>query len=214
MPRASHRPTVIVAAVLAGLACAGTTATAASLIGGEDIRNASLTGADVRNGSLTGADVRNRSLRGADIARSTIPADRLTKSARSSLRGARGPAGPQGAPGPRGVPGPQGATGPAAFTTIVTRSATTSFTGGDGIIGQMKQATAQCAAGERFVSGGALAPTATVGGVANFVTTGQAPVIADGTLASQGETPTGWKVTVVRNDDLLGLVTAYALCAQ
>lgn len=202
------------AAVLAlGLAAgAGATATAASLITGADVRNGSLTGADVRTGSLTGGDLRDRSVRGADIARGTIPADRLTKAARSGLRG---PTGPAGAPGAAGPAGPAGAPGPAAFTRIVTRSAAVSFDGGDGLIGQTKAATVHCQAGETFVSGGFFAPTGTVMGDPNFVVTGSTPVVGAGdTAATTGETPTGWKITVVRNDDTLGLVTAYALCAQ
>lgn len=194
----SRRSTTLVISLVA-LASAGTTATAASLV----------TGKDVRNGTLTGADVKNRSLRGADVARGTIPADRLTTAARASLRGATGPAGtagPQGAPGPQGVPG--------AFKKIVSRSATASYTGGDGIIGQEKTATALCEAGEQLISGGYFAPTATVGGDPQFVVTGQAPVAADGTQLDQGEAPGGWKITVVRNDDLLGLITSYALCAS
>ncbi len=201
----------VTAATLAlGLAAgAGATATAASLITGADVRNGSLTGADVRTGSLTGSDLRNRSVRGADIARGTIPADRLTKAARSGLRG---PTGPAGAPGAAGPSGPAGAP---AFTKIVTRSAVASYDSGDGVIGQTKEATAHCQAGETFVSGGFFAPTATVMGDPNFVVTGSGPVVGDGdTAATTGQTPTGWKITVVRNDDTLGVITAYALCAQ
>lgn len=188
------RPSTVLATAVAVLACAGTTATAASLIDG----------GDVRNGSLTGADVRDRSLRGADIAKGTIPADRLTKAARAGLRG------PAGAPG---APGAQGAPGPSGVAAVVTRTGTASFDT-DGIIGQTKEATAQCAEGEKLVGGGVFAPTAVVDGRANFVVTGQVPVLANGTVATSGQTGTGWKVTVVRGDDLIGLVTAYALCAQ
>lgn len=191
------RPSTVLATAVAVLACAGTTATAASLIDG----------GDVRNGSLTGADVRDRSLRGADIAAGTIPANRLTKAARASLRGRTG------APGAPGAPGAQGAQGPSGVAAVVTRTGTASFDT-DGIIGQTKEATAQCAEGEKLVGGGVFAPTATVDGRANFVVTGQVPVLANGTVATSGQTGTGWKVTVVRGDDLIGLVTAYALCAQ
>lgn len=197
----SRRATTV-ALALGLTAGAGATATASGL----------LTGADVRNGSLTGADLRDRSVRGADIARGTIPADRLTRGARSRLRG---PAGPAGAQGPAGPAGAAGAPGPAAFAKIVTRSAAVSFSGGDGVVGQTKEATVHCEAGETFVSGGFFAPTGTVMGDPNFVVTGSTPVVGDGaTAAVTGETPTGWKITVVRNDDTLGLVTAYALCAQ
>lgn len=198
MSRTAH----IAALVAVALASAGTTATAAKLV----------TGKDVRNGSLTGADVKDRSLGGADLKRGGIPADRLTAGARKSLEGQAGPA---GATGPQGPQGPQGAKGdPGAFKTIVTRSATASFTGGDGVVGQAKTATALCQAGEQLVSGGYFAPTATAGGDPQFVVTGQAPVASDGSQLDQGEAPGGWKVTVVRNDDLLGLVTSYALCAK
>jgi hypothetical protein len=199
MPRACSRPATVLALAVGLAAGAGATATAATLI----------TGADVRNGSLTGADVRDRSLRGTDLRAGTIPANRLIRAARAGLRGATGPAGPAGATGPAGP------AGPPATSTVVTRSGTVSFTGGDGQIGQTKEATVHCQAGESFVSGGFFAPTATVAGDPNFVVTGSTPVVGDGDVAATtGQTPTGWKITVVRNDDAIGLVTAYALCAR
>ena len=86
---------------------------------------------------------------------------------------------------------------------------------GDITFAQLPKVGATLKAGETFVSGGFFAPTGTVAGDPNFVVTGSVPVVGDAdTAAVTGETPTGWKITVVRNDDTLGLITAYALCAK
>ena len=67
-------------------------------------------GRDVRDGSLTGADVKNRSLSKKDF--------------RGPVRGAPGPPGPPGAPGargPQGPPGPAGAAGAPGATNVTVR---------------------------------------------------------------------------------------------
>ncbi|WP_028474617.1 hypothetical protein [Nocardioides alkalitolerans] len=88
-------PALAVAVLALALATGGGTAYAAKQIGGEDIRNGSITGFDIRNGSLGRAD---------------FAVGQLT----AGPRGATGPAGPQGAPGATGATGatgPQGAPG-------------------------------------------------------------------------------------------------------
>jgi hypothetical protein len=73
---------------------------------------------------------------GSQIKKGTIEADRLTKKARSTLRGQTGPRGPGGGPrGPRGdqgPPGPRGAPGPAgsvvAYARVIMASGTVRLT--------------------------------------------------------------------------------------
>ena len=88
----------IAVALIVCLACAGT-ATAARLITGADVKDASLTGRDVRDRSLTPRDFRG-SVRGP--------------------RGIQGPQGIQGAPGTPGAPGSPGAAGSALAYAKVT----------------------------------------------------------------------------------------------
>jgi hypothetical protein len=52
----------LVAVVVTVLVCGATTAGAAKLITGADVKNGSLTGKDVKNGSLTGDDIKDGSL--------------------------------------------------------------------------------------------------------------------------------------------------------
>jgi hypothetical protein len=59
------RTTAAIAAIV--LICGATTAGAAKLITGSDVKDGSLTGKDVKNGSLTGKDVKNGSLTGKDV---------------------------------------------------------------------------------------------------------------------------------------------------
>jgi hypothetical protein len=79
---------VIAYAVLGTLAIGTTSATAASLITGAQVRNNSLTGFDVRSSSLDGTDIRNGTIRPSD----------LSSSAKTA-----GPAGAQGPAGPAGI---------------------------------------------------------------------------------------------------------------
>jgi hypothetical protein len=81
---------------------AATTAGAAALIDGGDIRDNSVTGQDIRNGTLRMRDIADGAkaqLRGQDGAKGDT--------------GAQGPAGPAGPGGPQGPKGDTGAPGPA-----------------------------------------------------------------------------------------------------
>jgi hypothetical protein len=87
LKRRIPRPSLTIAVVAAFLAVAAS-ATAASLITGQQIKNGSITGADVKRGSLGASD--------------------LSRAAKRKLRGRRGPAGPPGPSGPRGPSGSPG----------------------------------------------------------------------------------------------------------
>lgn len=94
-PRISPAMAVAMVALFASLGGVGY---AAVTVTGKSIKNGSITGKDVKKSSLTGKQVKNRSLGTAD----------LSKTAVSSLRGAKGSKGDAGAPG---APGSQGAPG-------------------------------------------------------------------------------------------------------
>ena len=82
-PLRGRRPSpAMIVAMLALIAALAGTATAASLIKSKDIKNGTI--------------------RGKDIHKKTIPASKLTKAARNSLKGQRGP---QGLRGPAGAKG-------------------------------------------------------------------------------------------------------------
>ncbi|MDF9717369.1 collagen-like protein [Nocardioides sp. ChNu-153] len=98
-------PSLIVASLALAVAAGGGTAYAASQIGGENIRNGSITGYDVRDGSLYRAD----------FAKNQIPAGPRGATGATGPRGATGAPGargPQGAPGTPGAPGAPGQQGP------------------------------------------------------------------------------------------------------
>lgn len=82
------------------------------------------------------SQVKNGVITNAKIKRGTVQADRLTASARASLRGATGPAGPagpQGDPGTPGEPGTSGSTAPALLlASSVPNNAGDSFIGVSG----------------------------------------------------------------------------------
>ena len=101
--------TVAVCAVTA-LAVGATTATAAKLITGADVKNNSLTGADIKN--LRSGDIRDGSIQARDLSaavRSAIA--RAGTSGSSGADGATGATGGRGATGTAGAAGPQGAPG-------------------------------------------------------------------------------------------------------
>jgi hypothetical protein len=82
-PLRGRRPSpAMIVAMLALIAALAGTATAASLIKSKDIKNGTI--------------------RGKDIHKKTIPASKLTKAARNSLKGQRGPQGAKGNTGAKG----------------------------------------------------------------------------------------------------------------
>lgn len=94
-------PVLLAAAVF--LLALGSTATAAKLITGKQVKNGSITSVDLRDGSVTGQDLTDRSLTRDDLAELVV-----------------GPAGPVGDPGARGDEGPRGFPGESRLTYVVT----------------------------------------------------------------------------------------------
>jgi hypothetical protein len=97
----------IIACVIVALVAGATSATAAKLITGKDIKNGSVTGGDIKKGSISNEDIEN----------GTVYKKKLSKAVRDQLNatGASGGTPPlPGPPGPKGDKGDKGDTGPTA----------------------------------------------------------------------------------------------------
>ena len=129
-------PGTVIACVALVVACTGT-ATAATLITSQQIKNNSLTTKDVRNESLRGGDVKDGSLRARDFQAGELP---------RGPAGATGATGPQGAPGPQGARGPQGEPGLSGLETVYSESPFDSTS--------EKSVSATCPDGKRVISTG------------------------------------------------------------
>ena len=106
---------LVAACAATAIVVGGTTATAASLITGADVKDNSLTGADIRN--IRTSDIADNAIRHNDIRNGTIRLADLSPALRTALArggpvGPAGPAGPAGAAGPAGPAGAAGPTGP------------------------------------------------------------------------------------------------------
>jgi len=137
--------------------------------------------------ALSGTAYAAGRINGKKITQNSIPANRLTKSARASLQGQQGPAGHNGA------------------TNVVVRK-TVYPSGGGTLTGE-----AACDAGERAISGGA-APN---GGDINGATTilGSYPETAMGFhVAPAGATPTAWAAGISISSS--AGATFYVICAS
>jgi Collagen triple helix repeat (20 copies) len=99
---------VVAACAVTAVVVGGTTATAASLITGADVKNNSLTGLDVKN--LRTSDIATGGIRTKNIKDGTIRLADLSVEVRKALNKV-GPTGATGATGATGVNGANGATG-------------------------------------------------------------------------------------------------------
>ena len=192
-------PALVVALVALFVAFSGT-ATAALV----------MTGKNIKDGTITGKDVKNRAL----------GTNKLSKSAVTSLKAERGPAGPQGAAGPQGPQGEAGVQGPKGDTGvahITTRIAGIAFTA-NGSMGETKDGAAMCQAGESVVGGGYRLPSASIlagsGVVNSFAAVESRPANASGEPALNGQEPRGWYVEVQKGTDTDGTAAITVLCAS
>jgi hypothetical protein len=90
----------ILACVAVALIVGASTATAASLV----------TSNDIKNGTVRSKDIKNKTIKSKDIKKDTIKANRLTPAVRAQLRKAGVP-GPKGDTGAAGLKGDTGSTG-------------------------------------------------------------------------------------------------------
>jgi hypothetical protein len=93
-----------VVSVVALFVALGGSATAALLVTGKNVKDASLTGADVKNNSVGSVDIKDGNLLATDFKPGQLPA---------GGQGPTGDTGPKGDAGPKGDSGPQGAQGTA-----------------------------------------------------------------------------------------------------
>jgi hypothetical protein len=136
--------------------------------------------------ALSGTAYAAGKINGKQIRQNSIPANRLTKSARTSLQGQQGP------------PGQNGATNVVVRTHVIT--------GGGSLLGE-----AACDPGERALSGGVAKSS---GGItAADVILGSYPETALGFhVAPAGATPTAWAAGILINTT--ESVTFYVICAS
>ncbi|HYH61936.1 MAG TPA: hypothetical protein VD766_08725 [Solirubrobacterales bacterium] len=91
----------VIACVIVALVAGATSATAAKLITGKDIKNGSVTGADIEKGSISNEQIAN----------GKIYKKKLSKAVRDQLNATGATGGTPGLPGPPGPPGPKGDKG-------------------------------------------------------------------------------------------------------
>ncbi len=112
-PRVRITPSLIIS-VLALIVALSSSATAAVMINGKDIKKNTVASKQIKNNSVTTQDVKDKTLQLRDFNPAAIKD--LTAAGASGVAGpagAQGPAGPAGATGPQGVKGENGAAGPA-----------------------------------------------------------------------------------------------------
>ncbi len=186
-------PAMVVALVALGVALGGT-ATAGTLISGQQVRDGSITGADVRNGSLTSRDFAPAVRRAMASSTAARKEPQIVV-----LAGSPGPPGPQG---PAGVQGPEGrASGglnPAKLDYIVGPDATV-IGGGDENTADVKSSVAQCPPNSTVIGGGFFSGAANTG------------------LSGPTADRRGWSVTVDGRGLTQGVAyqfNAFAVCAE
>jgi hypothetical protein len=109
LPRPSQRPSgAMLIALLALFVALGSSATAAVLV----------TGRQIKDGSLTGADVRDRSLSAKDLRKGVIPSPKTGPVGPAGMKGDPGQKGEPGQKGDTGLQGPKGDTGPSAAEVV------------------------------------------------------------------------------------------------
>jgi hypothetical protein len=145
----------------------------------------------------TGSAIAASQITSKQIKNGTIQLTDISKKARVSLEGGRGP---QGGPGPGGPAGPPGPPGPAGATKVVVRQGTP-FSIPFGMNGT---STASCNPGERAVGGGNTASDP-------LLAVSQSLPIGGSTSAP----PTGWRVDA-HNTNTAGAanLTAVVVCAS
>lgn len=140
-------------------------------------------------------------INGADIKRGTIPADRLTKNARATLKGQRGPA---GADGFDGAPGISGAQGPPGFSGAP---------GAAGARGGFDPSKVQYVTGPELTIAAGSIGTVLAPCPAGTTVIGGGFFVSIAHPASSQSYGAGW-AAIVNNDTLIPInANAYALCA-
>lgn len=179
----------LLVAVLALVIAVSSSATAALVITGKQIKNNSVTTKDIKDGNLKTAD--------------------LSAAAKAELKGNAGPAGPageKGATGATGPAGPTGATGPSGIGGYQTILNTANIAAGSA-----GTVTATCPAGKKPIGGGGL-----VGLVnnPNLHIELSAPTTAGGSVLSLGDPIDSWSIRMRNEDSAQRLAWVVAVCAN
>lgn len=133
--------------------------------------------------------------RSSQVKAGALSASDLSRAARRSLHGQRGPKGASGAVGPQGSSGPQGTPGPAGVTALTRVDGPTVTQGAFGSGSEVQTSTATCPAGYYATGGGF--KTGTIEDEVNYA---QASV-------------TSYAVIAVNEFSQANSVTAQVLCA-
>lgn len=189
-------------AILALVVSLSTTATAALMV----------TGKQVKNGSLTGKDVRDASLAVVDLDPTVL----------SHLQGLAGPAGPKGdigPQGPKGDPGAPGAAGPAgpagpAVTADDYRVIVSSVEASKGGTWSVKAWCPDWTGWVAVGGGGAWSEEGSDGGTSTLA--GSAPVMGPEDVGGpiDGGLGSGWQVTGTHSDLTPQTLSAFVICAR
>jgi Collagen triple helix repeat (20 copies) len=139
---------VAVLAVVAMVTLGAGSATAKTLITGDDIKNGTVTGADIHNGSLHLADLDSRAIDGLGGAKGATGATGL-----SGAKGADGLAGAKGADGLVGAKGADGLVGPRGTNGLVGPNGNDGLDGANGTDGLDGANGANGLAGARGAAG-------------------------------------------------------------
>ena len=185
-----------VTATIALFAALGGTSYAAIAITGSDIRNGTLTGADLKNESVKGKDIDDGTLTGRDVRTGSIGTSDIDDGSllAGDFKAGELPSGPAGPAGPQGPGGMSDAVVRRADLTVPASS--------------REEITANCAAGEVAVGGGAGHSGLASGNIGVLY---DLPVAA-GSLPASGEIATGWRAGV---NNLVGaprVLSVYVLC--
>lgn len=157
-----------------------------------------ITGAQIKNGTVESIDIKNGSIKALDIA----------TGAKASLRGEPGAPGAPGTPGTPGNPGAPGAPGVSDYTLVTSGVTSVPASGGTGV------ARAICPPGLRVISGGGYLA---IGSLADTALTSSAPDAVDGNgspIWVSSATANAWTVSASNDSAIAHDLQAYAICGS
>ncbi|MGO4257187.1 hypothetical protein [Marmoricola sp. RAF53] len=171
-----------------------------------------ITGAQIKNGTVTSIDVKDASLQARDFAAGTRAALRGPTGLQGTqgIQGIQGVPGIQGIPGTPGTPGTPGSPGAPGMSnyTLVQASGVTTIPAADSGVSR-----AICPDGRRVISGGGYLAG---GSLANTALTSSMPDAVDGNgtpLFVNSANANAWSVSAVNDSAASHDLVAYAICA-
>ena len=164
--------------------------------------------------AMSGSAVAASLITSKQIKDGTIQTKDISKSARTALKGGKGPAGPQGVAGPQGPAGVAGAAGKDGApgkdglinsATVQQKTFTPLADGGT------ETQTVSCPAGKKAIGGGVRSDAFGVG-----LVEASRPSVGDFGIPGNGDTFDGWRATVVNPPDAGPSITpdVWVICAS